>query len=458
MTLVLDGAPVAAEVETQQPGLPSRLPLGLLGLWLTTLVLVPDRFTLPKGANVAVRPHHAVLGVLLVVLVREAARGRTVHFGPASVVLVLPLAAGVSLLHNLGDLDAARTAAGLRAFGEVATLAAIVLLTAAVAPDRRQRRQLIGGVVALLLVGSGFGYWEASTGQRALDGLPDLVPLLGVETFSATGAKATADPFAPPRSSFQRRAGRNRVAGTTRHAIEFSVVMAFGVALAAALAASTSSLGGRALGGAAALTMAAALPLALARSGVLALVVAAAVVVLVARRRIRTALVLAAVALLLGAVVNVLQPAATDALVGVVAESRSDSSVEARTADYGEIDRAVGTSPWLGLGVGQWESYRTPFGRQLLFDNQYLLTAEETGLIGLLALVVVFAAAVTVAGRWCRRAVSERPLAVGVLAALVAFVVVSATFDSLYFSQVASLFMLLFGLACVAVTEDAVVS
>jgi hypothetical protein len=456
MTLVLDGPSGAAEVETPRPPQSGRAPLGLLGLWLATLLLVPDRFTLPKGANVAVRPHHAVLAVLFVVVVRRAAGRRPVRFGPASVVLVLPVVAGASLLYNLGDLDAARTAAGVRAFGEVVTLASIVLLTAAVAPDRRQRRQLLGGVVVLLLVGAGFGYWEASSGQRALDGLPDIVPILGVETFSATGAKATADPFAPARSSFQRRAGRNRVAGITRHAIEFSVVMAFGVALAAALAAGASSFGGRALGAAAALTMAAALPLALARTGVVGLAAAAGVVVMVARRRMRTALLLATLAVLLGVVVHVLQPGATDALAGVVAGSRSDSSVEARTADYGEIDRAVGSSPVLGLGVGQWESYRTPFGRQLLFDNQYLLTAEETGLAGLLALVVVFVTAIAVARRWCRRAVGERPLAVGVLAAIVAFVVVSATFDSLYFSQAASLFMFLFGLSCVGVTEDEV--
>lgn len=444
-------APSALPAETEGAG--ARAPVGLLGAWLTLLLLVPDRYTLPEGANIAVRPHHAVLAVLLLVVARRFVRGEGVRVGRAAVVLALPAAAGASLLSNLPGLGTAETAAGVRAFGEVCSLALVVLLTATIGPNARQRRALVTLVVGLLVVGSFLGFREAATGRRALDGLDRTVPVLGVETFSATGARATANPFATQPAGFQWRSGRIRVAGPSRHAIEFSVVMAFAVALAAGLA--VGSRGARrGLAVAAAASAAAALPLALARSGVVGLAAAAAAAVLVARDRVRTGLLAVAAAGLLVVVVVVAQPAATEALVSVFTQSRDDPSVAARTADYAEIDRAVGTRPWLGLGIGQWESYRTPFGAQLLFDNQYLLSAEETGLLGALALVAVFVAAVSTGLRWCRRAGPERPLAVGVLATLVAFVVVSATFDALYFSQAASLFMFAFGLSCAAVAEE----
>jgi O-antigen ligase len=148
-------------------------------------------------------------------------------------------------------------------------------------------------------------------------------------------------------------------------------------------------------------------------------------------------------------VVNV-QPRAAEALRLVFVRSSDDSSVEARTADYREVDRAVGGDVWAGHGIGQWETYRTPFGRQLLFDNQYLLTAEETGVLGLVAFAALLATAFRTALRWVRTASGERTIAVAVLACLGSFAVMSATFDALYFSQAASLFMFLFGIASAA--------
>ncbi|MCU1379345.1 MAG: hypothetical protein JWN29_2328 [Acidimicrobiales bacterium] len=452
MTLALH-RPVATATSRAVAALDDgRLPVRLLGLWLALLLLIPDRFTLPKGANVAVRPHHAVLAVLLVVLFRRFAQGEPVRFGRSVVVLALPAVAALSLLRNLGNLGAAETAAGMRAFGEVTTLALVVLLTVATAPNRRQRRSLVGLVVALLLVGSFLGFWEAATGTQALDGLDRAIPVLGVETFSATGARA-ANPFVGGNVPFQQRLGMNRVAGASRHAIEFSVVMCFGVILAVALAVGANRLGRRAAFLAAAASMAVALPLALARTGVVGAVVASVVAIAVARRKLRTAALIGIAAGVLIAGALSFQPKATDGLVHMFVTSREDTSVQARTSDYREIDRAVGTDPWIGRGIGQWETYRTPFDRQLLFDNQYLLSAEETGLFGVLALVAIFITAISAAVRWTRVAGPERPLAVAVLGAVVAFVVVSAMFDSLYFSQAASLFMFFFGLSCVAVLE-----
>lgn len=456
MTLALDPPRATAQsLRRMQAAVDDRrLPVRLLGVWLALLLLVPDRFTLPQGANVAVRPHHAVLGLLLVVVARRFSQGEAMRFGPAVVALLLPAVSAVSVVQNLGRLAPDETAAGMRALGEIAMLALVVLLTVAVAPDRRHRRQLVVVVVVALTIAAGLGIWEAATGQRALDGLDDVVPILGVETFSATGARA-AEPFVDADLPFQDRLGMNRITGASRHAIEFSVVMCTGMVLALALSARTWHAGRRLLLRAAAGAMAIALPLALARSGAVAVAVVGVVVVAVAGRgrRLRAALATGGAGLVLLAAAMVFQPQATNGLVEVFLSSREDSSVAARTSDYGEIDRAVGTAPWLGRGIGQWESYRTPFDRQLLFDNQYLLSAEETGVIGVLAFGAVLAVAIAVAGRWVRCGGPERALAVGTLGLVVAFAVVSATFDALYFSQAASLFMFLFGLACTADLE-----
>ncbi|MFZ5851094.1 MAG: O-antigen ligase family protein [Actinomycetota bacterium] len=226
-----------------------------------------------------------------------------------------------------------------------------------------------------------------------------------------------------------------RVAATAIHPIEFGVVLAAVLPLALHYALHAPPARRRAAWLQAGL-VGAALPMAVSRSGILALLVL--VPAWPARWRWR--------ALLFAPFLAVGMRLAAPGLLGTIrslfTNLANDPSAQGRTADFGPVLRLVAESPWLGRGFFTFmpRLYRT-------LDDQYLLILVELGVLGFLALLVFFGAAVG-AARGARRRSGEpatRHLGQALAAAVAALAVSYATFDALGFPMAASLTFLLVG-------------
>jgi len=178
------------------------------------------------------------------------------------------------------------------------------------------------------------------------------------------------------------------------------------------------------------------------RSAILAVLVAFAVLVILLPPVPR----LAALAMLPVAVAGIFVTA--HGLIGTLASfftgASSDPSVRYRTHDYPVAEQAWGSAPWFGHGPGSW----LPADPLNIFDNEYLTSAVELGIVGVVVLFifVLFPAIVAVtARRWSANA--DLRLLCGALAAT-AFVapVCSLTFDSMSFPMFVNVYTLAIGL------------
>nr|WP_240197423.1 O-antigen ligase family protein [Nonomuraea lactucae] len=250
---------------------------------------------------------------------------------------------------------------------------------------------------------------------------------------------------------FSRNALR-RVAGTAAHPIEFGVVCAMILPLAAHY-----GLRARELGRPAwrwwlcAALIGSGLMFSVSRSAVLGLAGAGAVVMLgwPARRRLRALLVMGGFL----AVIKVLAPGLLGTIFGLFENFFNDSSIGYRTHDYGLAAAEIARHPWLGRGMGTWYA-----PKYQVFDNQYIQSAIDTGLIGVAAFLGMFACAF-VCGLRARRLSSDqgvRELGLTLSACLVVPVLGAATFDLLSFAMVSGLTFLLAGAtgALLRIAED----
>jgi O-antigen ligase len=184
----------------------------------------------------------------------------------------------------------------------------------------------------------------------------------------------------------------------------------------------------------------AALPMTLSRTGILAL--AAAVLVVLPtwpRRDRRTAYLVGALA---AVAMWAMIPGLAGAFRGLFSEVGSDTSSTSRTGAFSAAAPFVGQHPWLGRGFGT-------FLPQTYFftDDQYLHSLIETGVIGLLALLALFATGWSCA-RSARRATADpqiRHLAQCMAAAVAAAAVAFATLDAFSFMIISGLTFTLLG-------------
>ncbi|MFJ3923362.1 O-antigen ligase family protein [Streptomyces sp. NPDC090022] len=119
--------------------------------------------------------------------------------------------------------------------------------------------------------------------------------------------------------------------------------------------------------------------------------------------------------------------------------ANSDSSTQARTVKYSAILPYLDEHLLFGRGFGT-------FLPELFFftDNQYMLTLAETGLLGLLALLVLLVTGIHQGGaiRRLARTESDRELGQAFFASALVALVISATFDALSFPMFAGIFFL----------------
>jgi O-Antigen ligase len=239
------------------------------------------------------------------------------------------------------------------------------------------------------------------------------------------------------------RAAMRRVGATTGHPIEFGVVCAMLLPLAVHLATKAASRRQPSLRWwSSAALIATGLMFSISRSAILGVVGAGTVLFLgwPARRRLQAALA----ALLFLAVIKVMVPGLLGAFYQLFANMGQDDSIRYRTHDYATASTEIAKHLWLGRGLGTWYA-----PKHQVFDNQYLLSLVEVGVLGLAAFMGIFLAAIYAAlrGGFMSSDPGERDLSLTLVAMLVVPVICCATFDLASFGTANALAFLIAGAA-----------
>ena len=244
------------------------------------------------------------------------------------------------------------------------------------------------------------------------------------------------------------RNGVPRPAGLSTNPLELSAVMALALPFAAYLLFSSRRWIGRVWFLACTVIIAVTVVLSISRTGFLA-VGAMLLVALAAnvRRPMRVVLGLTAV-IALGATVATLVPASVDATDAAVREGRHRGP-EPRDPAPG-LRRARRPARPLSMVRPRPKRARAPTshvtGHGIILDNQYLLQIAETGVIGLVGLLMLLMSAGAAAVGRIRGPTTERGLWVAAAGAVVGFAIMCATFDALRFAQATALLMVVVGL------------
>jgi len=282
---------------------------------------------------------------------------------------------------------------------------------------------LLGGLVAM------FGLFQFLTGAYWVDQLT--IPGLQVHQtiYSAT-----------------LREGFTRPAGTSVHPIEFGAVMTMILPLALArggghLPRPDGSVGNLVARWWPASMIGLAIVLSLSRSAVVGLLVGTIVLLLTWTPRQRIA-ALAGLAGLL-TIVFMVVPGVLGTVLGLFTGiSKGDPSITSRVESYAIADAYINQTPFLGRGIG------TFLPRYRIFDNQYLLSLVEMGIVGVGALLLLVGVALWCAARAYQTASDERlrGTSAALAAASATGAVSLALFDGFSFPMMPGVWFLLLGL------------
>jgi len=151
-------------------------------------------------------------------------------------------------------------------------------------------------------------------------------------------------------------------------------------------------------------------------------------------------------------VVQLVAPGLLHTFVTLFQNTGNDSSIQWRTHDYATARELISQHLLLGRGIGTWYA-----PKHEVFDNQYLLTLVESGVIGLVTLLGVVLAVPYAAlrvGLLCHRfpgrvatAATDRDLALSIAASTAVVLPTFATFDFGAFATVSAMLFLLVGAA-----------
>lgn len=304
---------------------------------------------------------------------------------------------------------------------------------------------LTGWLGVLMLAADGLDRWDAlQTMLRRIVNGATVIAAIGVTQFT-TGlniAQYVAIPGFVTKVAFTDltvRDGLNRPSVTAAQPLELAAVLALCLPLALHQA-RFAAAGSRVRCWLKVALIAGVMPMTVSRSGMLGLAAVVLAVVPTWRKRERRVAYLA----MLGAVglFWVLVPRMVTIFYQLFSQIGAESSSESRISAYTSAATFIAQHPWLGRG------FQTFFPQTYFFtDNQYLASLIETGVVGLLALVALFATG-WCAARSARRGVIDpktrdllQCLAGSVAAAAVAF----STFDALSFSIETGLTVLVLG-------------
>ncbi|MEV7009734.1 O-antigen ligase family protein [Streptosporangium sp. NPDC051022] len=253
------------------------------------------------------------------------------------------------------------------------------------------------------------------------------------------GLRYTTDEiiFITARSEFRR------VAATTGHAIEFGVISAMLLPLAAHYGFQARERGEPALRWwVCAALIGMGLMFSVSRSAVLSLAGVGMILFFGWPMRRRVQVVLVIVGFLI--VMRIMSPGLIGTFYNLFANASNDDSVRFRTHDYEVALAEIARHPWLGRGAGTWYA-----PKHQIFDNQYLLSSVETGLVGVGSIVAMFACGMYsgLRARYLSTDPGTRDLGLTLTACLLVPLIGAATFDLLSFATITGLSFLLIGAA-----------
>ena len=181
------------------------------------------------------------------------------------------------------------------------------------------------------------------------------------------------------------------------------------------------------------------------RSAILSIIVAFAVLVMLMPPLPRLAALSVLPVALAGLFVSAHGLIGTFASFFSLAGASNDPSIAYRTHDYPLADQLVQAAPWFGHGPGTY----IPADGLDIFDNQFLNSAVEVGLVGVFALFVflLLPAIVVLVARRCSAIPELRLLCAALAGAGLAAAAGSLTFDSLSFPMFVNVYAILTGLA-----------
>ncbi|MCP3801111.1 hypothetical protein NLX83_17765 [Allokutzneria sp. A3M-2-11 16] len=238
------------------------------------------------------------------------------------------------------------------------------------------------------------------------------------------------------------RGGLERALGFANHPIELAALCACAVPLALYL---TRFARYRVLWWTCVIVLIAGIVVSISRTGLVGLAMIA--VLLLPRMGIVRWLLGGTVVAVFGSLGLVAAPKVFTVLSQTVAGSTNDYSVWSRLADYEYVGERLAERPFSGQGFGTYLAPPQPF-----LDNQYLLTAVESGVPGLLVLVALLVVpAVSMRAAWIRVGRNGDPelrdAAWALGCALAVAIMCFATFDALAFPQFQGMTFLLIGCA-----------
>ena len=441
MSVALAFDPARTVRQPSPPAATDPILFGVFVVFAGFLFLVPDRYTVPIGAGVGLRPYQILVLIVAVILIRRFVRGARLTVGrPAWIAGLLVLTAVVSMVANQ-DMDDETFLGSFRLTVSTAFHVVVALAVGLLASTPRRRRFVVGVIVSMISLASIFAIVEAQTSEPIrLDPTP---PGLVEE-------KTQADQDYDGAPTIVRN-GVPRPAGLLAHPLELAAVMALAVPFAAYLFFVARSWPARLWFLACTVLIAVSLVLSISRTGFLALAAILLVAFIANLNRPRRIMIGLAALIAVGATVAIVAPASVDATIRQFEKDPTeDPSLATRLQDYEELDNLLGPSPWFGRGPGALGTYVARDGGGLILDNQYLLLIAETGVIGLAGLLVLLMSTGATAARRIRGPTTERGLWVAAAGAVLAFAVMCETFDVMRFAQATSLFMVIVGLVSAA--------
>ena len=406
-----------------------RDPTALLTVYVVLLLLIPARLVLPKMGGVATPANVVALGLLVWWLAGVLLPSQRMARGAQPVRLALVIYVSwtlvcyaLSFLRTLTDLEvsgADRRLIGLAALCGVALIISDGITDVARLETFLRRLLLIAVIVAMIGIAQ-FLFHVAVT--------PSIRPPGLVENLTLQTGK-TRSIFTRPYS-------------TALHPIEFSVVMASMVPLALHFAFFKRGLGDGLVRWGVVVVLGAATLMAVSRSGVLGLTVGMLVLSMAWdwRRRLNAF----AAALVFIVFMRAAVPGLVGTLRNLFLNAETDPSVQGRLNDVTQVKQLLNGSPWTGRGPGTFNSLE-----YVILDNELYRTTLETGVIGLLVLLLLIATGIVTARR-ARAATSSaerRHLCQAVAASIATMCATMFTFDALAYPMFSGALFVFLGVA-----------
>lgn len=239
--------------------------------------------------------------------------------------------------------------------------------------------------------------------------------------------------------SLDARQGLVRPSGTATHPIEFSALISMTLPLAIMRAKSRTNTRLRDLLPVALIALGVALSL--SRTAILCTAVAILFIFPSLPRNWRIGGAISAFVLIVALYVTV--PGMVGTLRGLFSGLSDDPSVQSRTDSYALASEFLARSPFLGHGPG------TFLPKYWILDNMYLQFTLEIGILGVAAILGIFATAIV--STWRARRIltdsADRDLAIGLSAGVAAGATSFAFFDALAFPQASFGLFLLVGMS-----------